>query len=164
MILQRTAKLKKSSTFLQAGAQSITLANYWHQNTKFAKAIESDLVNIDVVLGENYRRRFVEIEPGARHVNLILKSLGLSKLSNTVLTPGIRDMHDQIERRKGEAQLSPTMTTVFRSCVMRSSFLSQDHADLAEPVKSLSQQLSKPSTRSLEFFQKAICLADHFWL
>ena len=66
------------------------------------------------------------------------------KVSNAVSTPGTSHTDDQGERRKGEAQLSRTMTTVFRSCVMRASSLSQDRADFAEAV------MSSPSTSSME--------------
>ena len=41
----------------------------------------------------------------------------------------------RFERRKGEAQLSSTMTKVFPSLAMRGSFLSQDRADLGEAVR-----------------------------
>ena len=63
--------------------------------------------------------------------------------SLAVSTPGTRHTDDQVERRKGEAQLSPTMTTVFRFCVMRASFLSQDRAGFGEALKSLAQQMSR---------------------
>ena len=59
------------------------------------------------------------------------------------------------ERRKREAQLARTMTTVFRCCVMRASFLSPDRADLGEAVKSLVQQMSRPSTSSMESQEKS---------
>ena len=45
------------------------------------------------------------------------------------------ETHDQVERRKEETQLSPTITTVFRSCLMRASLLSRDRADLGEAAK-----------------------------
>ena len=83
-----------------------------------------------MVQGASDGRKFVEIEPDARHVELILKSFGLLKPSKAVSTPGTRHTDDQVERRKGEAQLSPTMTTVFRSCDASKNSLTRLCADL----------------------------------
>ena len=62
---------------------------------------------------------------------------------------------------KGEAQLSPTMTTVFRSYVMRASFLSQDRLALGEAEQSLAQHMSRPSTSSMGIPRdwEVVCLA-----
>ena len=92
--------------------------------------------------------------PSTRHVELILTSLGLLKSSNAVSTPGTRHTDDQVERRNGEAQQYPAMTTVFQSCVVRASFLSQDRADLGEAAKGLAQQMSTPSTSSMEHIKR----------
>ena len=76
--------------------------------------------------------------------------LGLTKQSNVVTMLGVKYTDDQIERRLREAQLLPALTTLFRSCVVEAIF--QDSADLAEAVKSLAQQVSKPT-----------CSEDHHW-
>ena len=57
-------------------------------------------LNRIIVSGASGGRRFVHIEPDTRHVELILKSLGLLKPSNVVVTPGTRHTSDQVERRK----------------------------------------------------------------
>ena len=46
--------------------------------------------------------------------------------------------------------LKPTDVTSYRSCVMRAAFLAQDRPDLGEAVKSLSQQMARPSRSSWE--------------
>ena len=91
--------MAKTSTFLQTGAQSTTLAQCWHPITRFVKAIDLDSANI--AQGQQVRctesvkgRRFVQTEPDARHVELVLKSLGLLKSSIAVSTPGTRQSDD----------------------------------------------------------------------
>ena len=83
-----------------------------------------------------------------------------------ISTPRNRHTDDQVKRQKGEAQLSQTRTTVFRSCVMRASFPSQHRVDLGEVVTSLAQQMSRPSLRSIKDLKRLgrSCLADHLWL
>ena len=81
-----------------------------------------------------------------------------------VSTPVTRHTDDQVERRKGEAQLSPTMATVFRSCVMRASFMSQDRADFGEAVKSLAHRDHRRLRWRMSSDWDVTCLADHLWL
>ena len=96
-------------------------------------------------------RKEVIIEPDFRHIQLVLRDLGLDKENAKGLTtPTIKIDDAEIERRKHEQALAREMTTMFRSCVMRLSFVSQDRADLAEPVKTLSRQMSRPTQGSLQ--------------
>ena len=96
-------------------------------------------------------RKQVTIEPDARHVEIILRALGLGgKDAKPVATPGIKKTDAQEGRRVLEPPLGRADTTLFRSCLMRASFLAQDRADLPEAVKCLAQQMSAPSRSSME--------------
>ena len=105
---------RNSRGAVQRGCNRTQGAKCCHPSTRFVRAIDSDS-GIIIVLGASEGRRFVQIEPDTRHVELILKSLGLLESSNAVSLPGAKHTDDQVGRRTGEAQLSPTMTTVFRS-------------------------------------------------
>ena len=96
-------------------------------------------------------RREIIVEPDFRHIQLVLQDLGLDK-SNTksLTTPTIKIDEAEVERRKHEQPLDRQSTTTYRSCVMRLSFVSQDRADLAEPVKTLARQMSKPTQGSMQ--------------
>lgn len=103
------------------------------------------ILNRVVSLGEQGGRRFVQIEPDQRHVEIIVSSLGLHK-SNTkgVKTPSLKSADGDVEKLQHDSPLSPVDTSLYRSCVMRASFLSQDRADLGECVKSLAQGMANP--------------------
>ena len=91
------------------------------------------------------------IEPDARHVEIILHSLGLGGRNvNTVTTPGVKKTDAQEERKLQEPQLSKEETRLYRSCLMRASFLAQDRADLPEAVKRLAQHMSRPTRTCME--------------
>ena len=81
-------------------------------------------------------RRQVVVEPDARHVQIILKSLGLNGQGvKTVATPGVKKTDAQEEQRLTEPPLGRTETTLFRSCLTRASFLAQDREDLQRPSR-----------------------------
>ena len=75
------------------------------------------------VLGACERRNFVQIEPDTRHVELILDSAWIVEGIESCRHQGPHT-DDQVERRQVEAYLFPKLSTVFRSCVMRTSSLS----------------------------------------
>ena len=96
-------------------------------------------------------RKAVTIEPDARHVEIVLRSLGLAgKETKSVSTLGVKKTDAQEERKLGEPPIGRNETTMFRSCLMRTSFLAQDRADLPEAVKCLAQQMSSPTRSSME--------------
>ena len=103
------------------------------------------ILNRVVSLGEQGGRLFVQIEPDQRHVEIIVSWLGLHK-SNTkgVKTPSLKSTDGDVEKLQHDSPLSPVDTSLYRSCVMRASFLSQDRADLGECVKSLAQGMANP--------------------
>ena len=110
---------------------------------------EATVLNRVVILGVEGGRKFVQIEPDARHVELILADLGLdAETTKPVATPGLKQDDGTAERRKGEPQLSPANSSKYRSCVMRAAFLAQDRADLGEAV-GLAQSMSRPVASAL---------------
>ena len=111
---------------------------------------QATVLNRVVTLGED-PKRFVQVEPDLRHVELILKALNLAEAgAKAVATPGLKSTDARVEQRKREPQVSKEETSLFRSCLMRASFLSQDRADLGEAVKSLAQHMARPTASSME--------------
>ena len=113
---------------------------------------KASILNCVVTLSwDSDGRKQITIEPDARHVEIILRSLALGgKDAKSVVTPGIKKTDAQEEKQLLEPPLGRAETTLFRSCLMRASFLSQDRADLPEAVKCLAQQMSTPSKSSVE--------------
>ena len=100
-------------------------------------------------------RNQITIEPDGRHVDIVLRSLGLGgKEAKSVAAPGIKKTDAQEEQRLLEPPLGRSETKLFRSCLMRARFLSQDRADLPEAVKCLAQQMSTPSKSSMEVLKQ----------
>ena len=86
-----------------------------------------------VSLGELNGMRYVQIEPDKRHVELIVSSLGLDTgNTKSVITPSVKPSDAEAEQFQHGPKLSASETSLYRSCVMRASFLSQDRADLGE--------------------------------
>ena len=113
------------------------------------------ILNRVVCLGELHGRRYVQIEPDKRHVEIILSSLGLDK-SNTksVTTPSVKPTDAEAEQYQRGPKLSAADTSLYRSCVMRASFLSQDRADIGESVKSLAQGMAAPTRGHMQSLKR----------
>ena len=102
------------------------------------------------------------IEPDLRHVQLVLQDLGLNNENTKALTtPTIKIDEAEVERRRHEQPLDKGTTTIYRSCVMRLSFLSQDRADLAEPVKTLARQMAKPTQGAMHDLKRVARYLRH---
>ena len=102
-------------------------------------------------------RKFVQVEPVARHVPSILKTLGLTGKSTATSVPGVKVTDAELERRLSEPTLSKTDTSAYRSCVMRAAFLAQDRADIGEATKTLARSMSRPTAgawRDLKHFAR----------
>ena len=118
-------------------------------------ARHATILNRVVSLGELNGRRYVQIEPDKRHVELIVSSLGLDK-SNTksVTTPSVKPSDAEAAQFQHGPKLSASETSLYRSCVMRASFLSQDRADLGESVKALAQGMAAPTRAHLQALKR----------
>ena len=90
-------------------------------------------------------KKYVDIEPDSRHVDYILKTLGLNNGKvKTVIVPGTKLNDAQIAMRKESPMLSPQDCTTYRGNVMRAAFLAQDRADIGDAVRSLAQGMANP--------------------
>ena len=106
----------------------------------------ASILNRVVFLGELNGRRFVQIEADKRHTEIILTALSLDKGSaKGVTSPSTKPSDSEAEKFQHGLKLSAAETALFRSCVMRASFLSQDRADLGEAVKCLAQGMAAPT-------------------
>ena len=110
-------------------------------------AKEATVFNRVVRLGvDDGGRRYVDIEPDARHVELIVKTLGLGgSKTKGFSTPNVKVTDEQQVLRERSAKLGPSDATLYRSNVMRASFVAQDRADLGEAVKCLAQGMASPT-------------------
>ena len=96
-------------------------------------------------------RKVVQIEPDARHADLIIRTLGLDgDKTKTLSHPSAKPEDSDVERFKFSPVLPPESATSYRSNVMRASFVAQDRADLGEAVKRLAQHMSKPTVAAME--------------
>ena len=67
---------------------------------------ESTILNRVVKLGVEDGRKIVQIEPDARHVQLILKTFGFIQKPSSKTVPGVRVGDAELERRLSEPPLS----------------------------------------------------------
>ena len=84
----------------------------------------------------------IAIEPDQRHIDIVIKSLGLMK-GKAVTTPGVKlaaGAADASVSLKGEEAF------LYRSLVMRLNYVSQDRADLQYSVKELARSMQNPTT------------------
>ena len=91
-------------------------------------------------------RRFLQIEPDSRHVDLILEG----DRTKSVATPRVKRTDEHEVQRREEPTLGREETTLYCSNVMRASFLAQDRIDLCETVKVLARRMSTPSRSDME--------------
>ena len=84
---------------------------------------EATVLNRIVTLGFEDGRRFVQIEPDRRHVELIVEAVG-AKLdgSNGVTTPSVRQTDASADSLKSSPLLGAADASRYRSAVMRASF------------------------------------------
>ena len=88
-------------------------------------------------------------ERDIRHEEFVLRDLRLegSKVK-PLTTPGFKFDERELAVREIEVLLEATDDSRYSSCVMRLSYLSQDRADLGEPVKCLARSGAKPTPAS----------------
>ena len=84
------------------------------------------------------------IEPDARHAQLIVQELGLEK-AKAVETPAEKLSSDKQMADSKEKPVPKQEEKVYRSTVMRASYLAQDCPDLSEAVKTLARYMKEPN-------------------
>ena len=81
---------------------------------------------------------------------LVVRDLGLEgSKTKPLTTPGFKLDEKEIALRETEVPLESADAARYRSCVMRLPYLSQDRADLGEPVKCSARFMAKPTQGSL---------------
>ena len=91
----------------------------------------------------------IEIEADQRHVEVALESLWLTG-SKAVATPSIKTRLDEVEAEQNLPALGAEQSTLFRSVLMRISYVAQDRPDVAEAVKCLSRRMVAPSSADFQ--------------
>ena len=86
---------------------------------------------------------YIAIRADPRHVPSMLDGLGLSKASGA-RTPRVKRTAEDEAKRKISPPLRGTDVTLFRSQVMRASYLSQDRPDIQESVRCLATAMAEP--------------------
>ena len=87
-----------------------------------------------------------EVEPDQRHVDLIIKVLGLSE-AKPVSTPGEPESRD--EEEENSRAFSTEDASKFRALAARANYLAADRTDIMYAVRNLSPD-GKPYSRSVE--------------
>ena len=90
----------------------------------------------------------IQYEADSRHADCIVRDLGLQN-ANAVATPQLRKTIGEVTVNLTLPNLPPDQHTLFRSVLMRSSYLSQDRGDLCNPVKDLAARMSKPTAMDM---------------
>ena len=95
------------------------------------------------------------LEPDRRHVDLLVQQLGMASAKG-VETPDVKKSVDETMEANSPL-LRKDMASMYRSCVMRAAYLSQDRPDLSHAVKNLSRKMVAPTEASLQDL-KRLCI------
>lgn len=109
---------------------------------------EIHFLNRLIRVGTHEGQPAVFLEPDRRHVDLLIRSLGLEKAKG-VDTPDVKKSVDQQMMETKSPLLSAVESKTYRSAVMRAAYLSQDRPDLSHAVKNLARHLVSPSEAKL---------------
>ena len=85
----------------------------------------------------------IKYEADQRHVEIILKQLGLELGAKAVVTPGIKQ-EAETWLEDGE-ELCGQEASMFRAITARANYLSQDRSDIQFAVKEVSRAMSCPT-------------------
>jgi len=107
------------------------------------------VLNRDMVAGRDEQGVFVDIVPDPRHAEQIVQDAGLGKSKSTCVTPREKLKDEVVVAGTQGTRLDKTMTTQYRSTVMRLQYLAQDRCDLAETAKCMAQRMKEPTISDL---------------
>ncbi len=82
----------------------------------------------------SWNERGIQYEPDQRHVEIVVKTLGLEK-GKSVVTPGAKDKNTETF----DKSLEGAQATLYRSLTMRLSYLAQDRPDIQFSCKELAK-------------------------
>ena len=91
----------------------------------------------------------ISYEADPRHVDIVVKALGVSK---AVTTPLVREPPDNVDVK--DKMLSEQEATLYRSCTMRIGYISQDRTDLQRVMRELAKGMSAPTERHMELLKR----------
>ena len=109
---------------------------------------EIHFLNRLIRVGTHQGRQAVFLEPDRRHVDLLIRNLGLENAKG-VDTPDLKKPVEQQMLESKSTLLTKDLASMFRSSVMRAAYLSQDRPDLSHAVKNLSRKMVSPTESSL---------------
>ena len=82
----------------------------------------------------------ITYEADQRHAEIIVRQLGLSEMSNSVVTPGVKDNGSGESKRLDNREAS-----LYRAIVARANYLCQDRSDIQFAVKELCRTMAEPT-------------------
>ncbi len=88
----------------------------------------------------SWNEQGIQYEPDQRHVEIVIKALGLEK-GKSVVTPAVQDKLDT----DSERTLEGASATLYRSLAMRPTYLAQDRPDIQFSCKELAKGMSSPT-------------------
>ena len=88
----------------------------------------------------------IRIEADQRHAEIIIDQLGLAESAKIVVTPGETV---KVKEEMEEETLESDDSTLYRACVARANFLSQDRSDIQYATKELSRKMSNPNHQDM---------------
>lgn len=90
----------------------------------------------------SWTREGVTWEPDPRHVDLVVKALGVT---GKVVTPLVKEKLEELDEE--DVPLADDQVKVYQSLTMRLGYLSQDRPDLQRAVRELAKGMCKPMER-----------------
>ena len=93
----------------------------------------------------------IEYDVGQRHVEIIVRELGLESDSKSVETPGIVARWSELEAAE---ELDATMRTWYRGIVARGNYFAQDRCDIQYAVKELPRGMASPNSADLNALKR----------
>ena len=91
-------------------------------------------------------------EADQRHVEIILRDLGLTGKVTTIPIPYEKRITVEIENPAPD--LEGSAATLYRATVARANYLSQGRSDMRYAVEELCRHMSKPTERDMEKIKK----------
>lgn len=109
----------------------------------FGQGMDKEIVMLNRTIRIDDEEDCVELEPDAKHVEQMLKDLGLQD-AKSVETPRVKLSVEEAHDIESSSILSQDESTTYRSATMRAAYLSQDRVDITETVKTLSRAMATP--------------------
>jgi hypothetical protein len=91
-----------------------------------------------------WKEEGIYVEADQRHAEILVKDLGFKENSKGVVTPG-----EKI-KEVNEEKIDSRRATMYRACVARGNYMSQDRSDVQYAVKELCRSMSDPREEDWE--------------